>query len=296
MGSADAAESNSASGHSTAEDDSFEYRVLMAYAKRTLSVDKLTPPKTGDRRTEPPSGGRRSEGPLPQRESATHHSKGSTKHRAHRRRFKWKRVIPRCLRAQASSDREPEVGMGDVDDMERSCSPEIIVPEEECVSETVAQEVAKMLQDVMSTKVSFRMLHSTSVEVDGPDFTDDQKAIDRIVEFLTTKGDSIDEEIKKDPQFGKLFGEKPSFSFFKKIMDYVQQTALPADAESEGKGKATLKQFAFIVHATTKFAVFANFPMARVMGYGEVYLRENFSTWVKEEGGWDKIMEEQYVD
>ncbi|XP_032893328.1 apoptosis facilitator Bcl-2-like protein 14 isoform X2 [Amblyraja radiata] len=293
MGSADAAESNSASGHSTAEDDSFEYRVLMAYAERTLLVDKLTPPKTGDRRTEPPSGGRRSEGPLPQLESATHHSKGSTKHRAHRRRFKWKRVFPRCLRAQASSDREPEDGVGGGDDIARSQSIEIVVPEAECVSETDPQEIAEMLQDVMSTNVSFRMLHSTNVEVDGPD---DQKTIDRIVEFLTTKGDSIDEEIKKDPQFGKLFGEKPSLSFFKKIMDYVRQTTLPADAESEGK--ATLKQFAFIVHATTKFAVSANFPMARVMGYGGVYLRENFSNWVKEEGGWDKIMimEEQHVD
>ncbi|XP_078272582.1 uncharacterized protein LOC144603326 [Rhinoraja longicauda] len=286
MGLADAAESNSV------QDDSFEYRVLMAYAERTCPGDKLTPPQAGGGRSKPLSGRRRRmmcRGTSGHPETITAHRESSTRHRSHRRRSKWNMLFPRCVRTQSSSENELEGGMSEAIPQAEGPSMDIVVPELEC--ETDPHEVAEMLHDVLSAPVSFKMLHSTSLEVDSPD---KQKTIDRIVEFLTAEGDSIDDKIKKDPQFGKLFGDKPSFSFFKKIMDYALQTALPVDAEAEAKDK--LKQFAFVVHATTNFAVYANLPMALIMGYGEVYLRENFSNWVKEKGGWDMIMEEQHVD
>ncbi|XP_069759838.1 apoptosis facilitator Bcl-2-like protein 14 [Narcine bancroftii] len=163
------------------------------------------------------------------------------------------------------------------------------------VSQLDPCEVTEILQDVTNSAVSFRMLHSPSLEKDG---ADDQKTIDRIVEFLTTKGDFIDEEMKKDPQFGSLFGEKPSFSVFKKIMDYSLQATLPVEMNSEAgkETKVNLNKFAFVVHATTKFAVTGNHPMIQIMGFGTKYLQENFSTWLGEKGGWEKIIEEEYSE
>ncbi|XP_051886443.1 apoptosis facilitator Bcl-2-like protein 14 [Pristis pectinata] len=310
----DAVESNSMSENNSADDNSFEFRILMAYAERTFLMDersknKSSSSKIGKRKANQ-SAGARDNVDLPHNVSPDEHPKVELKEstvihsdenkknsvRKSKRKPKWKRLIPRCLRAATSNREAEEYGKSEAVEAALRSSCEIVFPEPEHVSELDPHEVAEMLQNVMNTTVSFRMLRSPSLEVDRPD--DDQKTIDRIVEFLTAKGDSIDEEIKKDPQFAKLFSEKSSFSFFKKVMDYALQATLPVEmnSEAESEAKVKLNKFALVVHATTKFAVAGNHPMARIMGFGTKYLQENFTTWVVEKGGWEQIIEEEYVD
>uniref|UniRef100_UPI00398EA69C apoptosis facilitator Bcl-2-like protein 14 n=1 Tax=Pristiophorus japonicus TaxID=55135 RepID=UPI00398EA69C len=327
MGPSDAAKNNSMLDCSSTDDDSFEFRILMAYAKRTLPTDKvpnifLTAPKAGKGKPDKSSGegssvdaphcvGSNRQTIVKIKQTDIIHHDGNKKSHIHKSKGKrkWKRFIPQCLRAEAANYEAASVGeQGKTEEDEmvlrssyKSALPESICKLEPCgisESEPRANDVAEMLQEIMNSKVqmcTFRVLRSSSLEVDAGD---DQKAIDQIVAFLTTKGDSIDEKIKKDPQLAKLFGERPSLSFFKKIMDCALQVALPIEmnSEAESETEINLKKFAFVVHATTRFAAVGNHPMARIMGFGTKYLQETFNTWVEEKGGWEKIIEEEHID
>ncbi|XP_067907350.1 apoptosis facilitator Bcl-2-like protein 14 [Heterodontus francisci] len=307
MGPSDAAEGNSMLDHSSTGDNSLEFRILMAYARRTLPINKA--PKAGEGKPHKFSGegssmgvGTNQQAKVELKQTDIIQPDGKEKNHVHKskgkRKSRWKRLIP-CLRGEASNYNAPsatEQGKSEADERVFQSQYKMALPEPECKSEPHVNEVAEMLQKIMNSKmqkVDFLMFRSCSLEVDAGE--DDQKAIDRIVAFLTAKGDSIDEEIKKDPQFTRLFGEKPSLSFFNKVMDSVLEVVLPAEMNSEvgSETERKLKKFAFVVHATTRFATVDNHPMARIMGFGTKYLQENFTTWVNQKGGWEKIIEEQ---
>ncbi|XP_067855722.1 apoptosis facilitator Bcl-2-like protein 14 [Heptranchias perlo] len=320
MGTSDAAESNSMSDCSSTDDNSFEFRILMAYAQRTLPIDKVSkklPASKAGKGKPDKSSGERSRVGAPHGVDLSQQAvvepkptdiiqyDGEEKSHVHKSRGKrnsgWKRLIPRCLLAAEANYEAPsagEQGKSEEDEMVLKPSYKIALSEPVCKSEPPINEVAEKLQKIINSKMqmfTFKMYRSSSLEVDAGE--DDQKAIDQIVAFLTTKGDSLDEEIKKDPQFATLFGEKSSFSFFKKVMDYVLQVALPAEMNSEVESETEGKlKIAFVVHATTRFAAVDNHPMARIMGFGTKYLQENFTTWVMQKGGWEKIMEEEHID
>ncbi|XP_072915510.1 apoptosis facilitator Bcl-2-like protein 14 [Hemitrygon akajei] len=310
MGSSDSEESNSMSEYNSADDNCFEFRILMAYAERSLLADGRSKNKLAlsamDKREANQSSSKGDKLDPSHNVSPNGHRKDSTliwsdekqkkPVRKSKRKFKWKRWAPRCLRAETSKyDGKMYEESGGIDTA-RSHACEIDLPEPARDSEVNPHKVAEILQNVMNTTTSFRMLRSSSLEADGTEA--EQKTIDQIVEFLTARGDSIDEKIKKDPQFAKLFSEKPTFSFFKKVMDYALQVALPEEINSEAdcESKENLNKFAFVVHATTKFAVSGNHPMTRIMGFGTKYLQEKFTVWVKDKGGWENIIEEECID
>ncbi|XP_072123765.1 uncharacterized protein [Mobula birostris] len=310
MGSSDAEESNSMSEYNSADDNCFEFRILMAYAERSLLADGGWKTKLAlsamDKREANQSSSKGDKLNPAHNVSPNGHSKDSTliqsdqkrknPIRKRKRKLKWRRWVPRCLRVETSKYDGEAYGESEGVDAVLRTPCEIVLPEPARDSEVNPHKVAEILQNVMNTTTSFRVLCFSSVEVDAPE--DDQKTVDQIVKFLTAKGDSIDEKIKKDPQFAKLFGEKSTFSFFKKVMDYALQVTLPEEinSEAECESKENLNKFAFVVHATTKFAVGGNHPMTRIMGFGTKYLQENFSTWVKKKGGWENIIEEEYID
>ncbi|GCB77399.1 hypothetical protein scyTo_0018464, partial [Scyliorhinus torazame] len=161
-------------------------------------------------------------------------------------------------------------------------------------SEPSVDEVVDMLQKILKPK-NFRVIRSCSLEVD---VGDQQKTIDHIISLLSSEGDTIEKEIKQDPNFSRLLGEKPTLSIFKQVMDSVLEVALPTkvNSELESETERKLKMIAFVVHATTRFAADGNHPMAQIMGFGTKYLQENCTSWVSQKGGWAKLMEEEHID
>ncbi|XP_048448962.1 apoptosis facilitator Bcl-2-like protein 14 [Rhincodon typus] len=295
MDLSDAGEDSSMLDCTSMDDNSYEFRILMAYAQRTLPMAKVT--KTGKKEADMPSIGVSSLSASKVEQRQTDKIQFDRKVKSHDRKFKhrrkplWKRIP--CLRGETDkSDIDfKEQGINEEDKMEFKSSHEFAFPDtiQQNSELSVNDQIAEMLQEIMNStmqKGTFRMLRSCSLEVDGAE--DHQKAIDWIIALLTTEGDHIDEEIKKDPQFSKLFGERSSFSIFKTIMDSVLEATVPAETNSEmdSQTEGNLKKIAFVVHATTRFAAAGYHPVARIMGFGAKYLQEHYTTWVMQKGGW----------
>ncbi|XP_038637181.1 uncharacterized protein LOC119955231 [Scyliorhinus canicula] len=304
MGPSDAGEVNSLMDPSSTDDSSFEYRILMAYAKRTWPKDKAAKADTGkaDKATlrESGVGAEYHVGPNQQikvKLRQTDKTQSDGKKKSHARKSKGKRKsiwsrIP-CFRGESEKSNTPFGGMDEQDNICKS-SNIIAVPEAQCDSEPSVNEVVDMLQKIMNPK-NFRMIRSCSLEVD---VGDEQKTIEQIISLLSREGDIIENEIKQDPNFSRLLGEKPSLSIFNQVMDSVLEVALPpkTDSELESETERKLKMIAFVVHATTRFAADGNHPMAQIMGFGTKYLQENCISWVAQKGGWAKLIEEEHID
>ncbi|XP_048404280.1 apoptosis facilitator Bcl-2-like protein 14 [Stegostoma tigrinum] len=305
MGLSDAGEDSSMLDCTSMDDNSYEFRILMAYAKRTLPMAKVT--KTGKKEADMPSIEVSSLSASKVEQCHTDKIQFDRKVKSHNRKFKhrrkplWKRIP--CLRGETdkSDINFKEQGINEEYKMELKSSHEFALPDtiQQNSELSVNDQVAEMLLEIMNStmqKGTFRMLRSYSLEVDGAE--DHQKAIDQIIALLTTEGDHINEEIKKDPQFSKLFGEKSSFSIFKTIMDSVLEATVPAETNSEmdSQTEGNLKKIAFVVHATTRFAAAGHHPVARIMGFGAKYLQEHYTTWVMQKGGWEEIIKEKKTD
>uniref|UniRef100_A0A4W3HYF4 Apoptosis facilitator Bcl-2-like protein 14 n=1 Tax=Callorhinchus milii TaxID=7868 RepID=A0A4W3HYF4_CALMI len=304
MGSLDESENEIMLDSSPTDMDSVEFKILMAYAKRTLPLDKVSQLNAADKEIVLNGAFGETEEMVNDSGKREKNGKDKTRSENHARKSKrkkksgWRRCIPQCLRAEANEYASPvaqvqEESGGDA--MPLSSYPDIIYerPQEHEV-EPQFNEIAEVLQEIIDSKLTgfkFRLLRSTSLEVDSED--EEQRAVDQIVKILTTSGDNLNEEMKNDPQFSKIFGKIPSISLFKKVMDCVIQVALPEETSSEAASKENgkLNQIAFVMHATTKFAALGNHPMARVMGFGAKYLQENYCTWITEQGGWVRLEE-----
>lgn len=74
-----------------------------------------------------------------------------------------------------------------------------------------------------------------------------------------------------------------SYSVFKTITD---QFLSGVDTRGESEVKAQGFKAALAIDVTAKLTGIDSHPMNRVLGFGTKYLKENFSPWVQQHGGW----------
>ncbi|KAG3292379.1 apoptosis facilitator Bcl-2-like protein 14 [Ictidomys tridecemlineatus] len=122
----------------------------------------------------------------------------------------------------------------------------------------------------------------TSSKQDGED-----QIISKIVELLKFSGDQLDRELKKDKTLPSNLQDIMSYSVFKTITD---QFLGNVDTRGESEVKAQGFKAALAIDAIGKLTAIDNHPMNRVLGFGTKYLKENFSPWVQQHGGWEKIL------
>nr|XP_026267898.1 apoptosis facilitator Bcl-2-like protein 14 isoform X2 [Urocitellus parryii] len=122
----------------------------------------------------------------------------------------------------------------------------------------------------------------TSSKQDGED-----EIISKIVELLKFSGDQLDRELKKDKTLPSNLQDIMSYSVFKTITD---QFLGNVDTRGESEVKAQGFKAALAIDAIGKLTAIDNHPMNRVLGFGTKYLKENFSPWVQQHGGWEKIL------
>ncbi|KAM5262750.1 apoptosis facilitator Bcl-2-like protein 14 [Ctenodactylus gundi] len=121
-----------------------------------------------------------------------------------------------------------------------------------------------------------------SSETDGED-----QVIAKIVELLKYSGDQLERELKKDKDLMSSFQGGLSYSVFKTIAD---QFLRGVDVRGESEVKAQGFKAALTIDATAKLTAIDNHPMNKVLGFGAKYLKENFSPWVQQHGGWEKVL------
>lgn len=115
----------------------------------------------------------------------------------------------------------------------------------------------------------------------------EDQIISRIVELLKYSGDQLEREIKRDKTLMSTFQEGLSYSVFRTITDLFLRDV---DTRGESEVKAQGFKAALAIDAIAKLTAIDNHPMNRMLGFGTKYLREYFSPWVQQNGGWEKIL------
>ncbi|XP_049639299.1 apoptosis facilitator Bcl-2-like protein 14 [Suncus etruscus] len=111
-------------------------------------------------------------------------------------------------------------------------------------------------------------------------------AITRIVELLKYSGDQLERELQRDKNLMHSFQDGLSYSIFKSITD---QFLRGVDTRGESEVRAQSFKAALAIDVMTKLTAFDTHPMNRVLGFGTKYLKEHFSPWVQQHGGWEKV-------
>ncbi|XP_078529609.1 apoptosis facilitator Bcl-2-like protein 14 isoform X4 [Lissotriton helveticus] len=302
-----------------ADEDSVEFRLLMEFAQRNLSDSKFQELiKNRHTQVQDEKNGKMVEQligqcgiatkDLPPDITLTSDSKHTKVEGNKRKKAVWRRMIPRCIRGQSlpESDliKEGELlGMekGTVESetsVKRAFKQEgDAAPDPETVA-YIIDHLVEILNDApgYSSDPGYRTLRrSFSVEADG--VSDDEALIQRIAAVLRESGDRLQEEIKSDKTLHQGICELfTSYNYFKKVTDlYVGDQVIEEEVEIQQQSV----KIAFAMDLTTKLTAIDHHPMNKVLGFGVKYLKEKFSPWIKEHGGWEKafsVMDLEDVD
>lgn len=97
----------------------------------------------------------------------------------------------------------------------------------------------------------------------------------------------VPRKLKKDKVLMTCFQDVLSYSVVKTITD---QFLRGVDTRGESEVKAQSFKAALAIDVIAKLTTIDNHPMNRVLGFGTKYLKENFSPWIQQHGGWEKIL------
>ncbi|NXI95669.1 B2L14 protein, partial [Psophia crepitans] len=114
---------------------------------------------------------------------------------------------------------------------------------------------------------------------------DEEKIIQTIVSLLRQSGDRLEEKIKKDRVFHQCFTDMLSYPFFKRTTDLFLED-VSADSTREPEGRIQCTKVAFAMEVATRLTTVDNHPMNLALGFGLKYLRERFKPWIQDQGGW----------
>ncbi|XP_003797817.1 apoptosis facilitator Bcl-2-like protein 14 isoform X1 [Otolemur garnettii] len=116
---------------------------------------------------------------------------------------------------------------------------------------------------------------------------EEDQIISKIVELLKYSGDQLNKELKRDKALMSSFPDGLPYAVFKTVTDQVLSAV---DTRGESEVKAQGFKAALAIDVMAKLTAIDNHPMNRVLGFGAKYLKENFSPWVQQHGGWEKIL------
>lgn len=127
-------------------------------------------------------------------------------------------------------------------------------------------------------------LESEDIEMDSPD-----DVVQTIVELLRESGDRLNEEMKTNKSLAELFRKSFTYSLFEKVTGLFLQNVDPSHIP--GSSVPEQAQVALAFEVTSRLTAVDCHPMNVVMGFGAKYLQENYSSWVKQHGGWEKAFD-----
>ncbi|NXH76579.1 B2L14 protein, partial [Hydrobates tethys] len=301
------------------ERDSIEYKILMAYAQRRLSVSKYGKLLKNEANVQKSSSlirgkvkidhQRDEDGPRPravlQGGVTQQHSQKQS-----RKKYLPGYCLPLlCSRAEQEKPATQSLHQG------RTARFSVFEAQSESLqegnsqhqtSETadvnhIADKLAKLVtsrSQESPSDVSFKiMVQAPCQEQDGSVHTDgsegeehdEEKIIQTIVSLLKESGDQLEEKIKKDKVFYQHFKDMLSYTFFKRITDLFLE-GVSADSTNEPEGQVQCMKVAFTMEAATRLTAVDNHPMNLVLGFGLKYLREHFRPWIQDQGGWEKAL------
>ncbi|NXI68204.1 B2L14 protein, partial [Anseranas semipalmata] len=297
------------------ERDSIEYRILMAYAQRRLSASRYSkllkneanvPKSSSLISSEVEIHNQKDKDGSSQTSELQHGMKKQQSKKQPKRIHLSRYCLPfLCSRAEQEKPPEPSVPRSRMADFPTSgmCTESLQVrscqhqTSEKADVDHIADKLAMLVTSrpqPSPSDVTFKMLlHSQSLEQDGRDTTDgnegegndEEKTIQTIVALLRKSGDQLEEKFKKDRTFYQHFKDMLSYTFFERITDTFLED-VSADSANETEGQLQCTKVAFTLEVVTRLTAVDNHPMNLVMGFGSKYLKEHFSPWIRDRGGW----------
>ncbi|XP_073400161.1 apoptosis facilitator Bcl-2-like protein 14 isoform X2 [Dendrobates tinctorius] len=250
------------------DEDAVEFRIFMAYAQRNMSrsnYQDLLRRNFALNRNVSSNG----EGPVVTDGSSASPKKEKNKKKSLRRIF-----TPKCLRPQRDKEKIAPRSLEDNDDVRmrgvvRNLS-----------------AIVKALEKQDHERVEYRTCRRmSSVEHDGDG---EEKLIEDIVAFLREEGDKINAKIIQEQSLLQRLRNFWSYDFFQTLTETYVERMVPA---SEAEDVQQSRKIALCVHATTKLTAIGSHPMNKMFGFGSRYLKENYSQWIKDHGGWENAIE-----
>ncbi|XP_018585470.1 apoptosis facilitator Bcl-2-like protein 14 [Scleropages formosus] len=141
----------------------------------------------------------------------------------------------------------------------------------------------KDVVDTLMRIVDSMHIAPSDIECDGED-----DVIQTIVELLKESGDRLNEKMKNDKT---LFQKLQNFNYavFAEVTKLFVESAKPSrTSDSE---KLECAEIALTFEVTRRLTAMQNHPMNLLMGFGARYLKEHFSTWAQQHGGWEKAFD-----
>ncbi|XP_035171248.1 apoptosis facilitator Bcl-2-like protein 14 [Oxyura jamaicensis] len=165
------------------------------------------------------------------------------------------------------------------------------------IADKLAKLVTSRPQSSPSDVMFKTLVHSQSLEEDGKDTAegnesegnDEKKTIQIIVALLRKSGDQLEEKFKKDKTLYQQFKDMLSYTFFERVTDTFLED-VSADSTNETESQLQCAKVAFTLEIATRLTAVDNHPMNLVMGFGSKYLKEHFSPWIRDQGGWEKAL------
>ncbi|KAM9245555.1 apoptosis facilitator Bcl-2-like protein 14 [Leptosomus discolor] len=236
------------------ERDSIEYKILMAYAQRRLSVSKY--------------------GKLLKNEANVQKSSSSIRRKVKTGHQSKKDGLSRMVVPQG----------GETADVNHIADKLV---------QLVTSRSQESPSDV-SFKLTYQSLCGAQGDSDVADGSgdkehDEEEIIQTIVSLLRESGDQLEKKIQKDRIFHQHFKDMLSYNFFKRITDLFLKD-ISGESTSEPGDQVRCTKVAFTMEIATRLTAVDNHPMNLVLGFGLKYLREHFKPWVQDQGGWEKAL------
>ncbi|XP_053574892.1 apoptosis facilitator Bcl-2-like protein 14 [Bombina bombina] len=255
--------------------NSIEYRLLMAYAQRTLPASKYQQLQKQEIFSPGPNGtkeGQESGNVVTSNGKKTPAaSEGSSSKKKPKKSWK-KSLMPACLRPESETKSKKKKVKGDAD-----------------TNRTTA--IVQRLQSIIhkhreSANASYRgLVRSLSLETDGED--DEGKLIQDIAMILRNAGDNLEKEKQEEATLWQRASSAFNYSFYERVINcYLSDVVI----ENEPETQQQCEKLALCIDVTTKLTAIDNHPMNKVLGFGARYLQDHFSSWIQNEGGWGKAM------
>ncbi|NXJ62420.1 B2L14 protein, partial [Rostratula benghalensis] len=288
------------------ERDSIEYKILMAYAQRRLSVSKyrnllkneanvqkslLTRKAETDRQKD-------KEGP-----TLTAVFQGGVLEQQNKNLLKTKDLPGYRLRFfcnSAGNKKAPTLALQQGHAERPGPQSKIVLegnsqhqPSETADVNHIADKLAKLVTSRSQKSPSDVTFRTVNQEPDNNNPTDEtegkehskEKIIQTILSLLRQAGDQLEDKIKTDRVFCQHFKDMLSYTFFKRITDLFLEDVSAASASTTGDQEQCTK-VAFTMEVATRLTAVDNHPMNLVLGFGLKYLREHFKPWIQDQGGW----------
>ncbi|KAM6961530.1 uncharacterized protein LKV04_020543 [Tautogolabrus adspersus] len=249
-------------------EDTTEFRLLMAYAKRRHSK------KEEDIKVV-------AQGGLPASDSPQTPEK--TTKTVKKKRKGWKRlqsilscISPRTKPADLSPTAEPGVNFrrGDLREDQKK--------KEERLEEAVSR-LREIADDIPFIP--------PDVETDSPD--DLEKVIGLLLREAGDRLNDQEEELKQ--AVSRIFW---NYSFFETLISTLltRMGLLPSSRDPPGPQTSPKTQIAVTCEVTSRLSAADTLPMNRLLGHGARYLQEHYSAWAQQQGGYEEAFYSENED